>query len=282
MEESADGFASDTKAILSLDVTVLLTDSFKKYRKSFHEFHNQWVLDKDVVFLQKIRAAKEINGQIHPTKSGLLMFGSDTSITSVYPWHSLAIRLLNRKYEGLNEFISGDSSFEGGLFSYFEFVSKIAESNLPALKEQKSREVFEETLINALENMDFGSKSPLLTTISQDYYEITNPGLMGYGAQNGKSYPRHPLIEKYFFLIGKGSLKGLEFIQTTLSERKLPAPEYHEETETHVTKARISFKEQKSLQRSIEKKERSKESKAFADSIRPFFKDEIADDLVDF
>lgn len=282
MEESADGFASDTKAILSLDVTVLLTDSFKKYRKSFHEFHNQWVLDKDVVFLQKIRAAKELNGQIHPTKSGLLMFGSDTSITSVYPWHSLAIRLLNRKYEGLNEFISGDSSFEGGLFSYFEFVSKIAESNLPALKEQKSREVFEETLINALENMDFGSKSPLLTTISQDYYEITNPGLMGYGAQNGKSYPRHPLIEKYFFLIGKGSLKGLEFIQTTLSERKLPAAEYHEETETHVTKARISFKEQKSLQRSIEKKERSKESKAFADSVRPFFKDDIADYLGDF
>ena len=79
----------DNKLLTDLDVSVFCLDTVKSYRNIFKLIRQNhlWNKEDDAMFLRRIGAVREDKdtGKFHPTVAGLLMFGYEYEITSVFP-----------------------------------------------------------------------------------------------------------------------------------------------------------------------------------------------------
>ena len=79
----------DNRLLTELDMTVFCPETVKAYRNIFKLIRSQhlWNHEDDTMFLRRIGAVREDKdtGRFHPTVAGLLMFGYEYEITTVFP-----------------------------------------------------------------------------------------------------------------------------------------------------------------------------------------------------
>lgn len=79
----------DNKLLIEFDANVFCAETVKAYRNIFRLVRQKhlWNNEDDTMFLRRIGAVREDKdtGKFHPTVAGLLMFGYEYDITTVFP-----------------------------------------------------------------------------------------------------------------------------------------------------------------------------------------------------
>ena len=122
---------SSSNVLKDISLSALEDDTVRKYR-IYHEdirMSNSFTTQDKEQYLQRIGAAKisAIDGKVHPTEAGLLMFGKETQIRSIFPNYSLEYE--HREYWHLvNKDIlldcikTGSGDWSGNLFDFYLLI----------------------------------------------------------------------------------------------------------------------------------------------------------------
>ena len=215
---------SDTKILLEESIDDLDQDSLKRYTEWFASVHkgHAWTKQRREDFLQRIGAAREADGVVHPTAAGLLMFGQEYRIEYEYPMYFLDYR--EHLMEGVrwtDRVQSQSPDWSGNVFDFFQMVSpKLVRdlpkpfklSNMVRIDETPVHDAVREALVNSLANTDFYLSRGVVIEKYPDKITLRNPGTSIVGKhqmlRGGESEPRNGNIMKMFNLLGYGEHAG--------------------------------------------------------------------------
>ena len=215
MKNDADGYAIDHEILPRVMPEDIFGEAYAEFREAFAELHGFWSELNDIDFGLNIHALAKQDGVVGVTRAGLLMFGKEYLIENEIPGYGLSIQIHQKDSNKPSLFVSGDGAFEGGLFSFFRFAKDLVIERRVFGKSASEKALFEEILLNALIHSNFFLKTPLNIEVFDDHYYIANPGLLltdPYGDGSNRAFPRHPLIQKLFYLIGAGNGRGMSRI----------------------------------------------------------------------
>ncbi|MBR2254210.1 MAG: winged helix-turn-helix transcriptional regulator [Candidatus Methanomethylophilaceae archaeon] len=215
MERDASDRPDDRDPVDELTVDALDKGSIRRFRNIMRSVRpdHQWNIESDEAFLRDISATVPTPTGTRPTKAGLLMFGRENDITTVFP----GFRLEHRELMGPDDsesyvILSYDGEWTGNLFSFYSLVSaRIAfefhHSDQHSPNEGSVRECVREGLVNALCHSDYHGVGGIVSEYRKGSVRISNPGTLRTRPGTGAD-PRNPAIWRMFRLIGTAAGRG--------------------------------------------------------------------------
>ena len=198
--------------------------SVKGYRIRYDARHagSAWSKLSDSEFLERIGAANNDGGVLRATAAGLLMFGTEWRITSVYPDYFLDYREhMEPKIRWTDRIHSQDPEWSGNVFEFYCRVSAKLVLDLKKpfklvnqirIEETPVHDAVREALVNCLTNADFYQPWSVVVEKYPEKIVMANPGLAIVGKnqmlKGGISQPRNRGLFKMFNLIGLGEHAG--------------------------------------------------------------------------
>ena len=200
------------------------TDTIKAYRARYKIRHegSAWVELNDEEFLVKIGAADDETGVIRPTAAGLLMFGTERTITKEFPEYFLDYREhMDPNIRWTDRINSQEPEWSGNVF---DFYSRVSQKLLLDLKKPfklvdqvrvdntPQHDAVREALVNCLVNADYYQAWSIVIEKYPEKIVLANPGTIITGKKQmlkgGISQPRNKGMFKMFNLIGLGEHAG--------------------------------------------------------------------------
>lgn len=254
----------DKDICIKFKVKDLNESSVRKYRRIYNDIKSThaWIDLSDEDFLMMIGAADKSyeDGLLHPTIAGLLMFGNEYQITSVFPQYFLDYReYLDSQYERWSDRIqSASGDWSGNLFDFFYKVAEHLVSDLPKpfmlngmqrIDDTPVHKAVREALLNCIVNADYYQRMGLVVLKHKKEIVLENPGNIRIGKERmlrgGSSDPRNSTILKMFNFLGFGERadSGVPQILSTWKRAGYIAPTIEELdiSGTDRTKTVLSF-----------------------------------------
>lgn len=215
----------DMSIIEDMDLSVFDIETVHSYRNRHRVFKpaHPWIDLDDDYYLIKIGAARlGVDGKLHPTAAGLLMFGEEYNIVRYYHEYFLDYReLLDSSIRWTDRLQSSSGEWSGNLFDfYFRVYNKIIRNVKVPFKmiggdridDTPVHRALREVLANCLVNTDFNVPRGVVIKQESNVLIIENPGTIRVGKyqmiQGGESDPRNKALMKMFNLIGIGERAG--------------------------------------------------------------------------
>ncbi len=239
--------SSDSKVLNDVYMDSLDQNSVKEYRKLLTNRNpaHPWNKKDDTDFLRLIGAAsKTIDGSMHPTAAGLLMFGYDAIILSEFPnYHLDYLEFADGSKNWTYRISTGTGEFTGNLFEFFTSVSSrlsflnkkskdlegmVRNDDNQAIRAQR------ELLANAVMHADYLGLGGIRAEWSPSRFTIRNPGDLRIPLkkmfEGGMSDPRNPHIAVMMTMIGMAERagSGVSSIVDCCKAMSIPLPEYIE------------------------------------------------------
>lgn len=216
----------DMSVLDNVGMEIFNMDTVRGYRNHFASLkgsHPFIRLDDDE-FLRSIGAAAyaEMDGALHPTAAGILMFGNEYDIVRQFPDYFLDYRAEldpNNRWTDRIQSSSGDWSGNAYDF-YFRVYNKLKQSlDVPFKISEGTRiddtpmhEALREALANCLINTDYYGSRGVVITLHPNRVTLANPGYSRTGKiqmmLGGVSDPRNRGLMKMFNLIDIGERAG--------------------------------------------------------------------------
>lgn len=218
----------DNRLLTELDMTVFCPETVKAYRNIFKLIRSQhlWNHEDDTMFLRRIGAVREDKdtGRFHPTVAGLLMFGYEYEITTVFPNYFLDYQenRSNGMYARWTDRITSQSGDWSG--NVFDFILKVipklqSDLKMPFMFKGNFRDddtplhkTVREATVNMLANADFYGRRGVVVQKSAEGFRFANPGSMrvslNEALQDSASDPRNGVMMKMLAMVEYGERAG--------------------------------------------------------------------------
>lgn len=218
----------DNRLLTELDMTVFCPETVKAYRNIFKLIRPQhlWNHEDDTMFLRRIGAVREDKdtGRFHPTVAGLLMFGYEYEITTVFPNYFLDYQenRTNGMYARWTDRITSQSGDWSG--NVFDFILKVipklqSDLKVPFMFKGNFRDddtplhkTVREATVNMLANADFYGRRGVVVQKSTGGFKFANPGSMrvslNEALQDSASDPRNGVMMKMLAMVEYGERAG--------------------------------------------------------------------------
>ena len=215
----------DMKLLEDIPLSVLNGDSLRRYRIRMQNQRpgHVWEALADADFLHRIGAAgRGMEGQLHPTVAGLLMFGNEYEIVREFPEYFLDYQeRMEPSTRWTDRIISSSGDWSGNIFDfYFRVIERLEESirrpfGLEGISRVEDTAVFHalrEALANTLIHADYYGQRGIVIVRKPESLDFANPGTLRVeletALQGGVSEPRNAIIMKMFNLIAIGERAG--------------------------------------------------------------------------
>lgn len=248
MIRDAQDVPKDNAPLGEIPLEALNMDSVRAYRREFkRENPDSELIDlDDLKFLELLGAVGEIEGEMHPTAAGALMFGNSLYTMRTFPGFFLDYREFRTDGPDWCDRISSMRPGNGdNVFDFFSLVSERVRRSLPEPLEFNSsmvrvedngmRRAARELLMNALVHADYSGETGVTIDLKTDSLTIANPGLfripVDRALEGGLSSPRNPTLFRMFGLIGRSERAGTGVFRSkaAMEAAGLPAPEITQE-----------------------------------------------------
>lgn len=218
----------DNRLLTELDMTVFCPETVKAYRNIFKLIRPQhlWNHEDDTMFLRRIGAVREDKdtGRFHPTVAGLLMFGYEYEITTVFPNYFLDYQenRSNGMYARWTDRITSQSGDWSG--NVFDFILKVipklqSDLKVPFMFKGNFRDddtplhkTVREATVNMLANADFYGRRGVVVQKSAGGFKFANPGSMrvslNEALHDSASDPRNGVMMKMLAMVEYGERAG--------------------------------------------------------------------------
>ncbi len=246
-------------AVLLQDILIeaLNSETVSCYRDAMTA--REWSKLPDDALLQKIGAAGLTDRRMHPTAAGLLMFGTEPDIVSIFPSYRLIYREQNAEAQWEDCIISHSGNWSGNVFDfYLKACCHIDKAIQHAGDDGEEKNTLmcrslHEAVANAVMHADYYGGDGVVIEKSLDALTVSNAGglrLSLDAALSGQvSDPRNPTLTQLFAFagIGKRSGSGLKSIHTVWEKYALEKPslreQYHPDRTVFSIKTRERSKE---------------------------------------
>ena len=199
-------------------------ESIRSYRNRYNVRHegSAWTELSDEAFLVQIGAADDEENSVHPTAAGLLMFGTERTITKEFPEYFLDYREhMDPSIRWTDRIYSQEPEWSGNVFDFYNRVSAKLLLDLKKpfklvdqvrVDETPQHDAIREALVNCLVNADFYQGWSVVIEKYPEKIVMANPGTIIIGKKQmlkgGISQPRNKGLFKMFNLIGLGEHAG--------------------------------------------------------------------------
>lgn len=232
---------ADAGSLIDLDMDAFDPHTVEAYRRRFSSLRpsSPWVDDSDEDFLFHVNALGPGNdGRLHPTRAGLLAFGQEHWIHTVFANYLLDFQnKLDSRMRWADRLQSGSGDWSGNLIDfYYETTSRIdralsqpfglVDNGWGHTARTVVNDAIHEAVANALIHAyyGFGAESQVRVFLEPDQLVVSNTGTFlvdrDVALAGGVTQARNPTLMKIFLLIGlvdrAGS--GLETIYKTWAE----------------------------------------------------------------
>lgn len=225
MIRDASRKSQDMTVLENTDMRALDNESVTSYRKLMQKCRPKHVFEglNTQDFLYKLGAAgKGVDGKLHPTLAGLIMFGLVREIIKECPDYLLDYREKTDGNERLSDrLLSTSDGWNGNVYSFyirvydrltkgievpFEVNDGDGKDNTPIHK------ALREALANCLINADYYGKQGIVIVKDREKITFSNPGSFRIDIEKAKSGgvsdPRNSTLIKMFNLIDIGEHSG--------------------------------------------------------------------------
>ena len=254
---------TDSKILLNRDLSIFYPDTVKSFRtrhKAVNPDH-VWHRLSDDDYLERIGAASvsDVDGKLHPTVAGLLMFGEEYKIRQEFPEYFLDYReLLDPSIRWTDRLESSSGEWSGNLLDFFFRMEKklfrdikrpFRLKGIVRVDETPVHKAIREALANCIANADFNFPRGIVILKSPNEIVIENPGSIITGKvqmlKGGISEPRNKTVIKMFNLIhvGERAGSGVPDIFSTWDEAGWVPPAVEEQYKPDRTVLTLSFTE---------------------------------------
>lgn len=219
--------SADRAPLDRFDISALCDETITHYRYIFaaNKPQSPWNSDSKEDFLYHIGAlAKGREGKLVPTQAGLLAFGYEYEITSLFPDYLLDYRDEQGGERRWNDrIVSHSGDWSGNVVDFYfmvtarflRFFNMPFSTDVTGTRHGSNNPVTEaanEALINALVHAYYGSSATIRVIINDNKLDITNPGSMlldrNVAIAGGFSVSRNPTLMKIMSLIGASDRAG--------------------------------------------------------------------------
>ncbi len=245
--DSGDG-AIDKLSLPEFGLDVFCDDTVRAYRRVFDTArrNHPWSKLDNEEFLLKIGALGRSvdDGQMHPTRAGLLMFGYAWRITDEYPAYFLDCRQATAGRRWDNRITSSSGEWSGNVFDFSMRAYTMMSEGLPVpfeldstmrrIDDTPQHKAVREALTNALVHTDYYGRTGIVCVRTPDMLEISNPGSLRLPAEvieaGGVSDPRNLTMLTMFNLIGMGERagSGFDMFRRAAEYAKVEGPDFQE------------------------------------------------------
>ena len=244
MVRDAGAGASDRKVLAHVGLDTLCDETIRAYRNEMHVVRpgHVWGQLGAEEFLMRIgavgRAAED--GEVHPTRAGLLMFGQAWAIADEYPSYFMEYRETEPGRRWEDRIVTGDGEWSGNVFDFFRRVEPrlgaavrkpfALGKDMRRVEDAPLRVALREGLANALIHADYYGPANTVVTVSPDAVTLSNPGTLLLPAEviegGGVSRPRNATLAAMFNLlaIGERAGSGFDAMRRGCSSAGLPGP----------------------------------------------------------
>lgn len=216
----------DMKILEDWSVSDLNQESVQAYRNLHRSWKpgHVWEMLENQEYLKNIGAAakSKIDGKIHPTAAGMLMFGNEYDIVREFPEYFLDYREnLDPTIRWTDRLQSSSGEWSGNVFDfYFRVYNKIIKDVKVPFKmaggvridDTPVHKALREALANCLVNTDFYVPRGVVIKKENDLLIFENLGYIRTGKEQmrkgGESDPRNKGLMKMFNLINIGERAG--------------------------------------------------------------------------
>ena len=232
MLRDAESKSQDLLCLEELGVEVLCRDTIASYKNRLLALRPEHIFSQGnenqfLEYLGAIRVGKD--GNYHPTRAGLLMFGYSYKIVYEFPEYFVDYQEhysddINQRWT--DRLTSDTGDWSGNLYDFYCKVSRKLTSDLKSpfvvqgttrVDETEMHKAMREALCNAISNSDFYQAQGLVIKKYRDRIEFYNPGCLRMSVEKmfkgGDSNARNKTILKMFNLVGVGERSGSGFPQ---------------------------------------------------------------------
>ena len=218
--------STDSRILINMDLDIFYPETVKSFR-SRHIAVNPdhvWHRLDDISYLERIGAASisDVDGKLHPTVAGLLMFGEEYKIRQEYPEYFLDYReMLDPSIRWTDRLESSSGEWSGNLLDFFfqmerklfrDLKKPFMLDGITRVDETPVHKAIREALANCIANADFNFARGIVIIKNPETIIIENPGSIITGKaqmlKGGVSEPRNKSIIKMFNLIRIGERAG--------------------------------------------------------------------------
>ena len=251
----------DNKILLNMDTDIFYPETVKSFR-SRHAAVNPdhvWHRLDDNAYLERIGAASvsDVDGKLHPTVAGLLMFGEEYKIRYEFPDYFLDYReMLDPSIRWTDRLESSSGEWSGNLLDFFfqmerkllrDIKKPFRLDGITRMDETPVHKAIREALANCFANADFNFSRGIVILKDRESIVMENPGSIITGREQmlkgGISEPRNRTIMKMFNLIhvGERAGSGVPEIFSIWNDEGWVMPEVEELYQPDRTILRLSF-----------------------------------------
>ncbi len=217
----------DAAVLEDVAMDALYAETIRTYRRSYdlHHSRSAWSKLDDEEFLCRVGAAgRGLDGELHPTKAGLLMFGEEWLIQPEFPHYFLDYRQETSPEARWQDRVTSQTAGEwsGNVFDFFQRAyEKMRQAlKVPFRLDENSRRVDEtpahdalrEAIANCLVNADYDGRRGVVLLWKEDGFHLSNPGGFRIPIKDayvgGSSDPRNGTMMKMFNLVNIGERAG--------------------------------------------------------------------------
>lgn len=257
LRDSSDS-SQDSSVLTEVDVAELDPVSISSFRNmmSSNKPYHPWNGKSDEEFLRLIGAtAKGEDGEQHPTVAGLLMFGLDYSIMSVFPnYHLDYLEFANDGDRWMYRLTTGSGEFAGNVLTFLGHVSnRLAVVNergktidgMVRMDDTPLMRAERELIVNALVHADYNGPRGVRAEWRPSGFMVRNPGNLRIPLDEmvagGVSDPRNPHIALMMGLIGMAERagSGVSEVVSACRGMSIPDPVYTESVDPETVTVRL-------------------------------------------
>lgn len=232
MLRDAENKSQDLLCLDDLGLEVFCKETISAYKTRLLALRPEHVFaqgnEKEFLeYLGAIRMGKD--GNYHPTRAGLLMFGYSYKIVYEFPEYFLDYQEHcsdDTDIRWTDRLTSDNGDWSGNLYDFYCKVSKKLTSDLKTpfvlrenirIDETEMHKAMREALCNSISNSDFYQPEGLVVHKYKEKIEFINPGCLRMPVEKmfkgGESNARNKTILKMFNLVGIGERAGSGFPQ---------------------------------------------------------------------
>ena len=218
--------STDSRILINMDLDIFYPETVKSFRSRHIAVNPDHVWHKldDISYLERIGAASisDVDGKLHPTVAGLLMFGEEYKIRQEYPKYFLDYReMLDPSIRWTDRLESSSGEWSGNLLDFFfqmerklfrDLKKPFMLEGITRVDETPVHKAIREALANCIANADFNFARGIVIIKNPETIIIENPGSIITGKaqmlKGGVSEPRNKSIIKMFNLIRIGERAG--------------------------------------------------------------------------
>ena len=225
MLRDSDTSSQDAAIAESARVEFINRETVAAYRRRFDQRNEGHVWGKadDETFLTDIGALRvDENGELRPTRAGLLMFGEDRWITYEFPHYFLDYRQEAGAVERwADRFTSQPGDWTGNVYDfYFRVYNKLKAAlkvpfrldGVDRVDDTPAHEALREAIVNALTNANWFDRRGVVCVWDDEAITIANPGDFRMPVEEakkpGSTDPRNETMMRMFAMVEIGERAG--------------------------------------------------------------------------